>query len=75
VPITPAHHRAAGTVVPGELHARDGVHVTSITRALMGMGTTDRAALSARCLARLDPFRLSRQLDTIHAAFDHSPEE
>jgi hypothetical protein len=71
-PITPAHYRSAGAVVPSELHARNGEHVTGITRALADMSDAERTTLLARCLSRLDPFRLSRQLDTIHAVFDHS---
>ncbi|MEW2219523.1 hypothetical protein AB0939_09490 [Streptomyces sp. NPDC006990] len=71
-PITPAHYRAAGTVVPDELHAHHSTHVTGITHALTLMGVAERARLLDRCLRRLDLFRLSRQLDTIHAVFDHS---
>lgn len=70
-PITPAHYRAAGTVVPEELHARDGVHVAHIIRALAAMGEAEHTALLAECLRRLAPFRLSRQLDAAEAAFDH----
>ncbi len=70
-PITPAHYRAVGVVVPGELHARDSAHVVDIARALTGMREGERTGLLARCLRRLDPFRLSRQLDTIDAVFDH----
>ncbi|MFD9791362.1 hypothetical protein ACFWXK_10465 [Streptomyces sp. NPDC059070] len=65
-PITPARCRSAATVVPEELHARDGADVAEITRSLTALGIEDRARLLAGCLRRLDPFRLSRQLDTIH---------
>ncbi|PKV84232.1 hypothetical protein [Streptomyces sp. TLI_146] len=64
-PITPARYRSAATVVPEELHARDGADVADITRRLAVLGGEDRARLLAQCLRRLDPFRLSRQLDTI----------
>ncbi|MFD6934660.1 hypothetical protein ACFWAP_00695 [Streptomyces goshikiensis] len=69
-PITPSRYRAVGTVVPGELHACDGAHVADITRTVTAMITADRAALLHRCIRRLDPFRLSRQLDTIQQVFD-----
>ncbi|MFC9329196.1 hypothetical protein [Kitasatospora sp. NPDC057015] len=69
-PITPAHYRGAARVVPGELHADDGAHVADITRALATMGSDRRAQLLDRCIRRLDPFRLSRQLDTIQHVFD-----
>ncbi|WP_199922739.1 hypothetical protein [Streptomyces sp. NRRL S-87] len=69
-PITPARYRSAATVIPGELHAYDGDHVADITRTLISMPTADRAQLLARCIRRLDPFRLSRQLHTIGQVFD-----
>lgn len=69
-PITPAHYRAASIVIPGELHACDGAHVADITRTLISMPTGDRARLLERCIGRLDPFRLSRQLHTIGQVFD-----
>lgn len=70
VPIVPAHYRAAGTVVPGELHARTGDHVSDITRSVAGMAVDDRARLVGRCLRRLDPFRLSRQINTANTVLD-----
>lgn len=70
-PITPSNYRAAATVIPGELHADDGDHVSDITTALTAMDTDARARLLERCIRRLDPFRLSRQLDTIARVLDH----
>ncbi|MFF7081789.1 hypothetical protein ACFZBM_32730 [Streptomyces lavendulae] len=73
-PITPAHYRAASLVVPGELHACNGAHVADITHTLTAMPAPDRARLLARCIRRLDRFRLSRQLHTIGQVFDQHQE-
>ena len=67
-PIVPARYRGAGTVVPGELHADDGAHVTDITREVAAMTVIERTRLLTRCLERLDPFRLSRQVQTINTS-------
>ncbi|MFJ8477684.1 hypothetical protein [Kitasatospora sp. NPDC094011] len=69
LPLVPSTLRAAETVVPRELIVTGAddlvVTITAVTRIA---GSQAHADLIARCLDRLDPFRLTRQLRTLNAA-------
>jgi hypothetical protein len=71
LPLGPAVLRGVETIVPPGLIVRDGAEVTDrITMLTQIAGTSDHAALIARCIAGLDPFRVSRQLRALTAVFD-----
>lgn len=66
LPLTPACIRSAHAFAPPELHVVDGAHATRVISALGATIGTDRhIELLAACLARLDIFRVSRQLDVL----------
>ncbi|MBF6202480.1 hypothetical protein, partial [Nocardia cyriacigeorgica] len=66
LPLTPAYIRSAPQFTPFQLHVTSGAHLTTELADLRRIaGTPDHADLLAQCLAKLDIFRLSRQLDTL----------
>ncbi|MFI9721998.1 hypothetical protein ACIHFE_20435 [Streptomyces sp. NPDC052396] len=66
LPIGPADIRAINRFVPPDLQAADGGHVARIVTCLANASDRHRAELLAACLIRLDQFRASRQIATIH---------
>jgi hypothetical protein len=66
LPLTPVGIRDAGRFAPTQLHIAHGDAAAARIDELSGMiGGQQHVELLRACLARLDPFRLSRQLDTI----------
>lgn len=66
LPLTPDSIRSAEAFAPRELHIADGEHAAGMITRLRGIAGTDQhTELLAACLARLDIFRLSRQLDVL----------
>lgn len=66
LPVVPPGVVGSGQVVPAGLHAHDGGHVTQLVRELQELaGTAAHATVLADCIEGLEPFRLSRQLDTL----------
>jgi hypothetical protein len=66
LPIAPATVRSVDRFAPASLQAGDGQAVLRVLRRLTGIARTpSHADLIGQCLQRLDPFRLSRQLDAI----------
>nr|WP_221378310.1 hypothetical protein [Actinoplanes polyasparticus] len=66
LPLTPSTIRDAARFTPAELHVSDGADAArTITELLTVIGTDAHAELLTACLQRLDPFRLSEQLDVI----------
>jgi hypothetical protein len=71
LPLTPANIRDAATFTPPQLHITDGTAAAhKITELTAIVGTTQHAELLRDCLAKLNVFRLSRQLDTIDSVLD-----
>ncbi|BAJ29047.1 MULTISPECIES: hypothetical protein [Kitasatospora] len=69
LPLAPRTLRAAETVVPRELVVTSAADVVATVTALARIaGSQAHADLIARCIDRLDPFRLTRQLRTLTAA-------
>ncbi len=70
LPLTPAYIRSAPHFTPTQLHVTSAAHITTELAALRRIaGTSAHADVLAQCLAKLDIFRLSRQLDTLDQAF------
>ncbi|SOB89023.1 glycosyltransferase family protein [Streptomyces sp. 1331.2] len=68
LPLAPRTLRAAETVVPRELIVTSAADVVATVTALARLaGSQAHADLIARCIDRLDPFRLTRQLRTLDA--------
>lgn len=67
LPLTPAYIRSAPQFTPTQLHVTSSDHITTEVAALRHRiaGTPAHADLMAQCLAKLDIFRLSRQVDTL----------
>jgi hypothetical protein len=66
LPLTPAYIRSAPTFTPPALHVTNGYHLTTqLAKLRLDLGGDTHIDLLAECLARLDVFRLSRQLDTL----------
>ncbi|MGW3774431.1 hypothetical protein [Actinomadura verrucosospora] len=76
LPLAPAYLRSADRVVPEQLITTDArttrAALTALTRAL---NTTDHVDLITRCLAGLEPFRLSRQLTALTHLLEHVQEQ
>ena len=66
LPLAPPGINGSLQVVPAALHARDGDHAAQRVAQVQALaGTPRHAALLAGCLAGLEPFRLSHQLDAL----------
>ncbi|WP_205752500.1 hypothetical protein [Cryptosporangium phraense] len=66
LPLTPATIREASRFTPRQLHISDGDDAANRLEQLLAVvGEQDHAEVLHACLARLDQFRLSRQLDTV----------
>lgn len=66
LPLTPGNIRDAAVFTPPELHVADGTAATrKIAELISIVGTGEHAELLRECLAKLTPFRLSQQVDTI----------
>lgn len=66
LPLVPPGIVGSHAVLPSALHVRHGREVAQAADRLRGLaGSASHAALLAGCLAGLEAFRLSRQLDTL----------
>ncbi|WP_028479085.1 hypothetical protein [Nocardia sp. CNY236] len=73
LPLTPAYIRSAPQFTPWPLHVTSSAHLTAKVAQLRRIATTAaHADLVAQCLAKLDTFRLSRQLDTLDRALSRT---
>ncbi len=73
VPLAPASLRSARRVLPPELIIEDADQALTVINALAATaGGPEHAALIGRCLQRLAPFRLSRQLATLSRLLDQA---
>lgn len=71
LPLAPAYLKAAEKVVPPELIVADAGQALAVIDTLTRSAARPaHAQLIRRCLAHLDRFRLSRQLDTVAALLD-----
>jgi len=76
LPIAPAYLRSADRVVPEELIVADAQEARATLTALNRMlSTTEHVDLIGRCLAALEPFRLSRQLTALSRLLEHVQEQ
>ncbi|HWI94894.1 MAG TPA: hypothetical protein VNS60_02375 [Solirubrobacterales bacterium] len=70
-PLLPAEIRGGSVFVPDELHVQSAADVVAGCKRLRTLSPEALADLASRCLARLDVFRVSRQLasldDLLHA--------
>lgn len=64
-PLLTAETQSGSVFVPDELHVRSAADVVTHCRALRKMSAEARSDLASRCLARLDLFRVSRQLASL----------
>lgn len=68
LPLTPATLRSGAAFAPRDLHVADGAAAADRSAHLQGIaGTGEHVDLLRSCLALLDRFRVSRQLDVLHA--------
>ncbi len=66
LPLTPTNIRGAGTFVPKPLLISSGEETAGRVAVMRGLyGRARHVELLADCVARLEPFRLSRQLDVL----------
>ncbi len=66
--------RSAGHFTPRTLHTRSSVDVASAVHQIMEIaGTAQHADLLRSCLAKLDLFRVTRQLRTLDRVFGELP--
>ncbi|MBN6050757.1 hypothetical protein JYK22_02330 [Nonomuraea sp. RK-328] len=74
LPVAPASLRSADRVVPPELIVSDGSELmATLTRLTQITASTAHADLIAQCIERLDPFRISHQIQTITAVLTGVP--
>ncbi|MDG4829262.1 hypothetical protein O7627_08080 [Solwaraspora sp. WMMD1047] len=72
VPLLPTNVRGAAEFVPARLYVGNATDVRHRVSWLAEItGTSDHAGLIADCLRRLDPFRLSTQLDVLDRLLRH----
>lgn len=71
LPLAPSHLRSVERIVPGELII-DGAAQAACVLAALTRDTSQgqHADLIGRCITRLAPFRLSRQLNTLNRLLD-----
>jgi hypothetical protein len=75
LPLAPPGVVGSGAIVPAALHVRDGQDVTrAVTEMAELVGSAAHAALLADCLAGLEPFRLSTQLDALDTILEQLPD-
>jgi hypothetical protein len=73
VPLAPAALRSVRRVVPPKLIVEDADQALTVVNTLAAIaGGPEHAALIGRCLRRLEPFRLSRQLATLSRLLDQA---
>lgn len=73
LPLAPSYLRSADRTVPGELIIDNAEHAADVLSALLAdTGKGRHLDLLDRCITRLDPFRLSRQMHTLDRLLDQA---
>jgi hypothetical protein len=72
LPLTPGNIRDAAVFTPPELHVADGAAAADkIAELIPIVGTSEQTELLHECLAKLNLFRLSSQVETIERQLSH----